>query len=188
MNEDSRTDDEEQDRPRRPRVVDKRVSARPAEPAAPVEPVEPGPAPREEPGAPTEEPGAAPQGPPGPQSQAPPQQEPAAPGPGAEPPPEADVWTPEREEQARRLAEELARAPARDIVVTMAMNFVEVASVKIDAGDLPGAQLAIDAFDGVVAKLGARLGDAEGPLRQMLGQLQMAYAQRATQPPPSADG
>ena len=98
------------------------------------------------------------------------------------------MWTPEREEQARRLAEELARAPARDIVVTMAMNFVEVASVKIDAGDLPGAQLAIDAFDGVVAKLGARLGDAEGPLRQMLGQLQMAYAQRATQPPPSADG
>ena len=98
------------------------------------------------------------------------------------------MWTPEREEQARRLAEELARAPARDIVVTMAMNFVEVASVKIDAGDLAGAQLAIDAFDGVVAKLGARLGEAEGPLRQMLAQLQMAYAQRATQPPPSADG
>jgi hypothetical protein len=180
MNEDSRAEDEEQARPR-PRVVDKRVSARPAEP------VEPPPAAREEPGTPPQEPGAAPQGPPGTQSEAPPHQEPAAPGPGDEAP-SGDVWTPEREEQARRLAEELARAPARDIVVTMAMNFVEVASVKIDAGDLPGAQLAIDAFDGVVGKLGARLGDAEGPLRQMLAQLQMAYAQRATQPPPSADG
>jgi hypothetical protein len=68
----------------------------------------------------------------------------------------------------------------------MAMNFVEVASVKIDAGDFPGAQLAIDAFDGVLNALGTRLGDAEGPLRQMLAQLQMAYAQRAAQPPPTA--
>jgi hypothetical protein len=68
----------------------------------------------------------------------------------------------------------------------MAMNFVEVASVKIDAGDLPGAQLAIDAFESVVKTLSSRLGDAEGPLRQVLAQVQMAYAQRAAQPPPSS--
>jgi len=166
MNEDFRPEDEEQERPR-PRVVDKRVSARPPEPAeAPV--AEPAP-----PQASQEE------------STSPPPTEPTAPPPGEQEPPGGDVWTPEREEQARRLAEELARAPARDIVVTMAMNFVEVASVKIDAGDFPGAQLAIDAFDAVINGLGSRLGDAEGPLRQMLAQLQMAFAQRATQPPPS---
>jgi len=168
MNEDSRTPDEEQEEERpRPRVVDKRVSARPAEPASEASP-------REEPAA-------------RPAHSEPGQAEPARSDPA---PPQAagdDVWTPEREEQARRLAEELARAPARDIVITVAMNFVEVASVKIDAGDLPGAQLAIDAFDGVLQALGSRLGDAEGPLRQMLAQLQMAYAQSAAaQPPPSA--
>jgi hypothetical protein len=190
MNEDSRPDreqEQEQERPR-PRVVDKRVSARRAE-----APAETGPEPAGEP--------AGPDAPATPRSEASsiPPTEPAAQPPGAgapgagapgagapgDEPPGGDVWTPEREEQARRLAEELARAPARDIVVTMAMNFVEVASVKIDAGDFPGAQLAIDAFDGVLNALGSRLGDAEGPLRQMLAQLQMAYAQRATQPPPA---
>ena len=163
--------------------MDKRVSARPAEPTEAVDP-----------SGPSEPPGSsAPRRsePPGAEAAASPPSEPAAPSePGGqrpeEGPPDADVWTPEREEQARRLAEELARAPARDIVVTMAMNFVEVASVKIDAGDFPGAQLAIDAFDGVLNALGSRLGDAEGPLRQMLAQLQMAYAQRAAQPPPTA--
>jgi len=177
MNEDSRTPDEERDEERpRPRVVDKRVSARPAEPPAETTV-------REEPAArpPQSEPAQTEPAPPGPA-----QPESAPPGPA---PPQAagdDVWTPEREEQARRLAEELARAPARDIVITVAMNFVEVASVKIDAGDLPGAQLAIDAFDGVLQALGSRLGDAEGPLRQMLAQLQMAYAQGAAAQPPSA--
>ena len=172
MNEDSRTPDEEQEEERpRPRVVDKRVSARPAEPI-------PEASPREEPAA---QPSQS-----EPTRSEPTQSEPTRLDPA---PPQAasdDVWTPEREEQARRLAEELARAPARDIVITVAMNFVEVASVKIDAGDLPGAQLAIDAFDGVLQALGSRLGDAEAPLRQMLAQLQMAYAQSAAQPPPSS--
>lgn len=103
------------------------------------------------------------------------------------PPPEGappgQVWTPEQEEQARRIAEELARTPGPDLVVTFAMNFVEVASVKLEAGDLAGAQLAIDAFEGIVSKVGARLGEAEGPMRSVLAQLQMAYAQRAGVPP-----
>ena len=178
MSEESRPGDDEQERPR-PRVVDKRVSARPAEPAGSTGSASAAP---EQAETPEQEPAVTPEGgSPAPRSEAPPP-EPGGAGPGPEPP-EGDVWTPEREERARRLAEELARAPARDIVVTMAMNFVEVASVKIDAGDLPGAQLAIDAFDGVVKTLGSRLGDAEAPLKQMLAQLQMAYAQRATQPP-----
>jgi hypothetical protein len=93
------------------------------------------------------------------------------------------VWTPEQEEQAQRIAEELARTPGKDLVVTFAMNFVEVASVKLDAGDLEGAQLAIDAFSGILSAVGPRLGDAEGPMRSVLAQLQMAYAQRASAPP-----
>jgi hypothetical protein len=140
----------EVERPR-PRVVDKRVSARPQAASAPAP--EP---PPQAPEAPVEPPGEA-----------------SAEVPGA------GVWTPQQEEQAQRLAEELARAPGRDLVVTFAMNFVEVASVKIDAGDLEGAQLAIDAFDAVLKAVGARLGDAEAPLKSVLAQLQMGYAQRA---------
>jgi hypothetical protein len=163
-------DQEEQERERpRPRVVDKRVSARREEGTSPPTPepaategvvVEP-PRHQEPLGPPPGEPRqAAPQGPEGP-------------GQGA------GVWTPQQEEQAKRLAEELARAPGRDLVVTFAMNFVEVASVKLEAGDLEGAQLAIDAFDGILRALGPRLGDAEGSLKSVLAQLQMGYAQRA---------
>jgi hypothetical protein len=165
MNENSHSEEEQQERPR-PRVVDKRVSARGASP-----PSEPAPAAPQRP----EPPPAAPPSPAEPQAEGPP---PADEGPGG------GVWTPEREEQARRLAEEIARAPARDLVVTMTMNYVEIASVKIDVGDLAGAQMAIDALDGVIRSVGARLGDAEAPLKNVLAQLQMAYAERAAEPPP----
>jgi hypothetical protein len=147
---DNDQDEGEVERPR-PRVVDKRVSSRPQATPAP----EPQP-PRQEPEPPVEPSGEATAAPPG-----------------------AGVWTPQQEKQAQRLAEELARASGRDLVVTFAMNFVEVASVKLDAGDLEGAQLAIDAFDAVLKAVGARLGDAEAPLRSVLAQLQMGYAQRA---------
>jgi hypothetical protein len=99
------------------------------------------------------------------------------------PPPPSDVWTPEQEEQARRVAEELARVPSKDLVVMFAMNFVEAAWVKLETGDLPGAQMAIDAVDGIIKEVGTRLGDAESPMRSVLAQLQMTYAQRATIPP-----
>jgi hypothetical protein len=161
--EGERPENEEQERPR-PRVVDKRVGARaPAEPpSAPAQertPIEaPPPAPEAEPSLRVDEPANV-------------------------PPSGPEVWTPEQEEQARRVAEELARAPTKDLVVSFAMNFVEVASVKLETGDLAGAQMAIDAFDGIVKGVGARLGDAEGPMRSVLAQLQMAYAQRATMPP-----
>jgi hypothetical protein len=154
-------DEEGAERPR-PRVVDKRVSARPpgSEPSPQPEPSpktapEETPSPIEPPEAPAETPDSL------------------------RPPAGEGVWTPEQEEQARRLAEELARAPGRDLVVTMTMNFVEVASVKIESGDLEGAQLAIDAFDAILKAIGPRLGDAEAPLKSVLAQLQMGYAQRA---------
>jgi hypothetical protein len=168
MDDEPRSEEEEQERPR-PRVVDKRVSARSPETrgeAAPVEPTTAG-----------EQP--TPTSPPPPAQGTPPPGEAPAP----QSPTGGQVWTPEQEEQARRIADEIARAPARDLVVTMAMNFVEVATVKIDSGDLGGAQLAIDAFDAVIRELGTRLGDAEAPMKGVLAQLQMAYAQRATQSP-----
>ena len=169
---DEEREEESQERPR-PRVVDKRVSARGSGESAPPEPTKTA----------AEAPATAP-----PQ----PQPEPPFRGPAEATPPEATgpppgegaaVWTPEREEQAQRIAEELARTPGKELVVTFAMNFVEVASVKLEAGDLPGAQLAIDSFGGILTALGPRLGDAEAPMKSVLAQLQMASAQSAAAPP-----
>jgi hypothetical protein len=165
MDDERRRDEEEQERPR-PRVVDKRVSARPPvaeQPAAPQPQAETQTPSVEVPAAGSVPAEAAPAGP-----------EPAEPA--------ARVWTPQQEEQAQRIAEELARTPGPDLVVTFAMNFVEVASVKLEAGDLAGAQLAIDAFEGILGAVGPQLGEAEGPMRSVLAQLQMAFAGRASGP------
>jgi hypothetical protein len=163
-----RRENEEQERPR-PRVVDKRVGARPPAEAQSSAPQDVAPE-----KSPIEAPAASTAGEPPPQ---------VVDEPPDAPPSGPEVWTPEQEEQARRVAEELARVPSKDLVVSFAMNFVEVASVKLETGDLAGAQMAIDAFGGIVNGVGARLGDAEGPMRSVLAQLQMAYAQRATPPP-----
>jgi hypothetical protein len=166
MDDERRRDEEEQERPR-PRVVDKRVSARPPGGGQP-----PAPQPRAETQTPSVDVPAA--------GSVPAEAAPA----GTEPPadPAARVWTPQQEEQAQRIAEELARTPGPDLVVTFAMNFVEVASVKLEAGDLAGAQLAIDAFEGILGAVGPQLGEAEGPMRSVLAQLQMAFAGRASGP------
>ena len=166
MDDERRRDEEEQKRPR-PRVVDKRVSARPPGAEQP-----PAPQPRAETQTPSVEVPAA--------GSVPAEAAPA----GTEPPaePAERVWTPQQEEQAQRIAEELARTPGPDLVVTFAMNFVEVASVKLEAGDLAGAQLAIDAFEGILGAVGPQLGEAEGPMRSVLAQLQMAFAGRASGP------
>lgn len=169
MDDERAVDDEEQERPR-PRVVDKRVSARPAGGAPPS------PAAAER--ASTEE---ASQEPSEPSGAGPIPSEDEVHPPGEQP--SGQVWTPQQEEQARRIAEELARTPGPDLVVTFAMNFVEVASVKLEAGDLAGAQLAIDAFDGILSAVGSRLGEAERPMRGVLAQLQMAFTQTAAAPP-----
>jgi hypothetical protein len=182
---DEEREEESQERPR-PRVIDKRVSARKPGDAAPPAvgkpaaetPATPPPQPQPQPETPSFR-GPAEATPPfrGPAEATPPEATSPPPGEGA------GVWTPEREEQAQRIAEELARTPGKDLVVTFAMNFVEVASVKLEAGDLEGAQLAIDSFGGILNALGARLGDAEAPMKSVLAQLQMAYAQRAAGPP-----
>jgi hypothetical protein len=155
---DEHRNDEERGPARRPRVIDKRVSARteaaaeprPPEPEVPAPPVPP----------PTRE-----------ETPTPP-----------EPPPGEDLWTPEQEAEARRMVEEIARVPAADWVADSAVRLANVAGVKLDRGDLTEAQLAIDALAALVGRVGARLGEADAPLRQTLAQLQLAFAQSASGP------
>lgn len=164
---------EEETERRRPRVVDKRVSARgdapPPEPAAPETPAPaPEPANREQSEVPDRTPpgsypGTGPAG-----------------GPGAE-----RVWTPEQEAEAQRLIEAMSTTPALDWVLNTCVTLANVAGVKIDTGELPGARLVIDALGELVDGLGDRLGEAHAPLKTTLAQLQLAYAQAAT-PPPTA--
>lgn len=158
--------EEEEREARRPKVVDRRISAGghtpPPKPTPPEEPPPPPPAPETPPVRPLTD-------------------QPTAPG---EPP----VWTPEQEEQARRMVEEIVRTPSLDWVLNAAVNLANVAGTKIEMGAAADAQLAIDALATLVSGLSGRLQDAEAPLKQTLAQLQMAYADRvakaATPPPP----
>jgi hypothetical protein len=156
---DEHRSDEDRGPVRRPRVIDKRVSTRteaPAEPrAAEPEPAAPSPPPRAAEESATLRP---------------------------EPNPEEDLWTPEQEAEAMRVVEEIARVPAADWIADSAVRLANVAGVKLDRGELADAQLAIDALAALVAQIGARLGEAEAPLRQTLAQLQLAFAQSASGP------
>lgn len=154
-------DDEQQEGGPRPRVVDKRVSARTqprrSEPAT-------------APPAGTTQPEGAP---------------PASPAamPDAGAPPEGDaLWTPEQEAEAQAFARQVLETPSRDWVLNTAVTLANVAAAKLDGGMAADAQVAIDALAGLVDAIGSRLGDAEAPVRQTLAQLQMAYAQ--AMPPP----
>ena len=173
--------------PRRPKVVDKRVSARAA--SAPA--AQPG-TPDETSRPPTPEPPSAtrPSEPdpvvPGAGHHAPPsgavpgsaEPEAFAPPPGAEP-----IWTPEQEAEARRVVEQISQVPARDWIADSCVRLANVASVKLDGGQTAEAQLAIDALAALVTAVGPHMGDAEGPLRQTVAQLQLAYAEVMSAPP-----
>lgn len=152
-------DQAERDEPRRPRVVDKRVSARTEDRPAPEErvPRDRGPAP---------EPSAAPAGAP----ETPEHRDSAA----------ESVWTPEQEAEAQRMLEVMRTTPSRDWVLNSCVTLANVAGVKLDAGDLQEAQFAIDAFAALLDGLGTRLGEAETPLKRTLSQLQLAYAETAS--------
>ncbi|MFN2526127.1 MAG: hypothetical protein ABR505_07675 [Actinomycetota bacterium] len=180
-------DVEEGERPR-PRVVDKRISARiargediSAPPAKPQPARDAGdePAAQEEPAPATAPTGAEAPGPPVPEGPVAPSG-PAGPGRGG-------VWTPEQEAEAMRIAQEIAQIPSVDWVAQTAVSLANVAGTKLELGQTADAQLAIDALAGLLNSVGARLGSAEPVLRQTLAQLQMAYAQRAA-PPPSTPG
>ena len=83
------------------------------------------------------------------------------------------------------MIEEISRVPARDWIAESAIKLVNVAGVKMDGGSFGEAQLAIDALAALVNATGARLGEAENPLRQTLAQLQLAFAQGVSVPPPA---
>ncbi len=93
------------------------------------------------------------------------------------------VWTPEQEDEARRMAEEMARIPSGEWLINVSVTLANAAGTKLNAGMVDDAGLAIDALAALVEKVGPQLGDAEAPLRQTLAQLQMAYAQMAAGPP-----
>jgi hypothetical protein len=94
------------------------------------------------------------------------------------------VWTPEEEANAQRMAQEIADTPSFEWVVNACVTLANVAATKLELGAGSDAQLAIDALAGLINSVGARLQQAETPLRQTLAQLQLAYAQRLAGPPP----
>lgn len=96
----------------------------------------------------------------------------------------SDVWTPEREAEALRIAQQVAETPSIEWVVNAAATLANVAQTKIELGAGRDAQLAIDALKAIVDGLGTRLQQAESPLRQTLAQLQLAYANAVTDPRP----
>ena len=160
---------EEEKQSRRPRVVDKRISSRAPSEAPPSEPATTTPAapePSPEPSTPAAEETPASVAPPG----------------AGEPP----VWTPQQEEEARRIAEEIVRTPGLDWVVNTAVTLANVSATKLEFGDPSDAQVTIDALAALLNGVGTRLEDAEAPLKQTLAQLQLAYAQRLAGPPPQA--
>ena len=166
MSDDERSE-REAERPR-PRVVDKRVGSNPS-PATSAESPSPAPPPVAE---------VPPPADPAPANAAP-ESEPQAPPPG----PGGQVWTPEQEAEARRMAEEIAATPSLEWVVNTAVSLANIAATKLDLGDPADAALAIDALAGIMDKVGDRLQNVEQPLRQTLAQLQMAFAERVTSPP-----
>jgi len=180
---DEGNEEREERESRRPRVVDKRVSTRPPGESPPSTEPAGADAPPKEPIA-TPPPAPEPTPDPRPESQ---QSEPAAPGVGPPPgPPGAGgerVWTPEEEAEARRAAQEMATVPARDWVLNVAVTLANVAGIKLQDGQFEDAQLAIDAFAGMIDKIETQMGDAGPVLRQTLAQLQMAYAQAVAPPP-----
>ncbi|MGH2790979.1 MAG: hypothetical protein ACRDJ0_08360 [Actinomycetota bacterium] len=196
---DNEQDHEEEQQPRKIRVVDKRISSRSAgsapEPRSETPSAErPEEAPRRPdappPVEPREEATVTPLRPPADEATAaashPAGGAATAAGPPPAPPGAATgegVWTPEQEEEARRMAEEMARIPSVEWVINVSVTLANAAGTKLNAGLADDAGLAIDALAALVEKVGPQLGDAEAPLRQTLAQLQMAYAQMAAGPP-----
>jgi hypothetical protein len=91
----------------------------------------------------------------------------------AEAPPEPGE---SEESEETRVDPLIAEAPSEEWIVNVALTLGNVAGVKLDEGKLDDAELAIDALAAIVNEVGLRLREAEAPLRQMLAQLQMTYA------------
>lgn len=102
--------------------------------------------------------------------------------------PAAETLSPEEQEQAAAMAQELAEARARlletevsTVVANHALGIYELAAIHLTADDpaLDEAKLAIDALAALVENLEGRLGDGEPTLKEALHQIRMAYVQRS---------
>ena len=81
------------------------------------------------------------------------------------------------------MAREIADTPSLEWVVNAAATLANVAGTKLELGQAADAALAIDAFSGILNGAAGRLAEAEAPLRQVLAQLQLGFAQRTAPPP-----
>lgn len=91
----------------------------------------------------------------------------------------------EREQLRNELAEmmrvrrEVAATPASEMLANHLMRLFDLATIYLE-GDPPSfsdASTVIEAFRAVLDGLGDRLGDAQQPLTEALGQLQMLFVQ-----------
>jgi septation ring formation regulator EzrA len=115
------------------------------------------------------------------------------PSPPPSPPPSAgpteeelENLSPEEREQLEAMARQvedarrqLLQAPAGPVVGQQALQFYELAALHLSQPEpkLDDARIAIDALTAVVEAVGARLGEAENPLRQAVHQLQLAFVE-----------
>lgn len=78
-----------------------------------------------------------------------------------------------------RVQEELAGAPAADVIANHLMGFYELAAIHLnqDPPHFAEAAVAIDALRAVLENLGNRLDRNVAPLTQALQQIQMAFVQ-----------
>jgi hypothetical protein len=109
------------------------------------------------------------------------------------PPPGDEALMPEEqaaaEEYGRQLdaaREQLLQLPAGVVVGQQALQFYELAALHLSEPQprLDDARTAIDALSAVVTAVGARLGEAEVPLRQALNQIQLAFVEISRGAPP----
>lgn len=122
--------------------------------------------------------------------------EPASPTSGAasQPPPTAgqgspaDQLSPEEQQQAAEMAQELAEARARlletevsTVLANHALGIYELAAIHLtaEAPNFEEAKLAVDALAALVDGLEGRLGDGEPTLKDALHQVRMAFVQRS---------
>ena len=83
---------------------------------------------------------------------------------------------------AARMAEvqrELLATPAVVVVANHCIGLFQLAALHLDQErpNLPEAKLAIDALGAIVEGLGSRLGQDEGPLRDALTSLRLAFVE-----------
>ncbi|MEN3315763.1 MAG: hypothetical protein V7605_1997 [Acidimicrobiaceae bacterium] len=74
---------------------------------------------------------------------------------------------------------ELLQTPAVVVIANHCIGLFQLAALHLDQQqpDLPQAQLAIDALAAIIEGLGDRLGDDEGPLRDALTSLRLAFVE-----------